>query len=179
MPCLKHQGYPAIAIVSVTPLKRRAQGGSDALIEIDRVSWEKLSEAEQDAVLDHELTHLKLQTDKNGVLQRDGLGRPKLRIRLHDHQLGWFNEVAQRRKAASQEVQQYARLLANVHQQWFPWAQEFVAKQKKRHARDDQERELIGDVRHEPDHRGILAGGKPSRNGAAKTRAATTSRRPS
>jgi hypothetical protein len=46
LPCLKHQGYEAIAIVSTMPLKHRAQGAPDALIEIDQVRWDELGELE-------------------------------------------------------------------------------------------------------------------------------------
>lgn len=121
-PCLKLHGHPAIAIVSLTPIKHRAKGAPDALIEIDGVCWDDLCETEQDAVLDHELTHLELVLADGGSPKRDGCGRPKLRIRLHDHEYGWFHQIALRHGPASQEVQQYRALYEERHQQWFSFA---------------------------------------------------------
>jgi hypothetical protein len=36
LPVLNHAGYPALAVVRVTPLRYRAHGVSDATIVIDR-----------------------------------------------------------------------------------------------------------------------------------------------
>lgn len=124
VPCLTQHGYDAIAIVSKTPTKHRVKGAPDAMIEIDKVRWDELGEAEQDALLDHQLTHLIVATDDGGHAKRDGCGRPRLWIRLHDHQYGWFDNVAMRHGAASQEVREYVRHYEQYHQRWFAFAAE-------------------------------------------------------
>ena len=78
----------------------------DAEIVLDGDRWDELSAEEQDAAIDHELTHLELVVDDSG-LRRDDLDRPNLRIRKHDHQFGWFDCVARRHGTASFEWRQY------------------------------------------------------------------------
>lgn len=122
-PCLTVGGYPAVAKVKITACRLRAHGLPDAQIDIDLVSWHGLGDAEQDAVLDHELTHLEIDFyRKSGQPKRDSCDRPKLRLRLHDHQYGWFSGVAERHGEASLEVQQYRRHVCEHNQRWFPFA---------------------------------------------------------
>lgn len=105
-PPLKHNGYPAAAVVEVTKVKQRLFGMPDAVIWIDKEHWEDLNETEQDALLDHELTHLEIAKDKEGELKSDDQGRPVLKIRLHDFQIGGFDSVVRRWGAGSLEQQQ-------------------------------------------------------------------------
>src|SRR5688572_14583485 len=55
---LTHGGYPAQAVVRITPVRDRALGVADAVIVIDRSNWLTLNSAQRDALLDHELYHL-------------------------------------------------------------------------------------------------------------------------
>lgn len=124
LPVLKHQGYAAGAIVRITPLKDRALGMADATIVVDRAGWLALSQRQRVALLDHELTHLEVKTDeeegaKDPVIVFDALGRPKLLMRKHDHQFGWFDEVAQRHGEASPEVRQARVLMESSGQLYF------------------------------------------------------------
>jgi hypothetical protein len=121
---LKHQGYPAGAVVRITPLKDRALGIADATIVVDRAGWLALSQRQRNALIDHELTHLEVKTDeeegaKDPVPVFDALGRPKLLMRKHDHQFGWFDEVAQRHGEASPEVRQARVLMESSGQLYF------------------------------------------------------------
>lgn len=116
---LKHQGYPAAATARITPLKDRAMGVADAQILVDRSSWLGLSQRQRDALIDHELTHLMRATDDEDLPLADVLGRPKLAMRKHDHQFGWFDEVAFRHKDASPEVRQARRLVEISGQLYF------------------------------------------------------------
>jgi hypothetical protein len=119
-PVLKHQGYPAGAVVRITPVKDRALGVSDATIVIDRAGWLALSQRQRNALIDHELTHLTRVTDKeSGDPVFDSLDRPKLAMRKHDHQFGWFDEVAQRHGEASPEVRQARHLMESSGQLYF------------------------------------------------------------
>jgi len=117
-PALKHQGYPAGAVVKIIELKDRAAGRGDSEIVIDGDQWELWSELERDALIDHELTHLELVTDKDGVLIRDDLERPRLKSRKHDHQFGWFDCVARRHGESSFEVRQWNEFESKRKQLW-------------------------------------------------------------
>jgi Putative phage metallopeptidase len=116
-PCLKHQGYPAAAVIRITPLKDRALGVADAMIVVDRACWLSCTQPQRDALIDHELTHLeRVLNPKTGKPRFDALSRPKLKMRRHDHQLGWFDEVAQRHADASPEIRQAQQLMAATGQ---------------------------------------------------------------
>lgn len=119
---IKHQGYPALAVIKVRPAKERAEGRGDALLIIDAYKWPEMDKERQLALLDHELTHLSLVHDLEGNLKRDDYGRPKLTLRLHDFSYGWFAEVADRHRAASHEVAQAAKWREDCGQLWFDWA---------------------------------------------------------
>lgn len=102
---LKVNGYPCAAVVSVINLKQRVDKRADAEILIDQSQWDSMSEAQRRALLDHEITHLELQVEDNtGIVKTDDIGRPKLRLRLHDWQLGGFREVAHRHGEDAPEV---------------------------------------------------------------------------
>ena len=116
-PALKHQGYPAAAVVKIIGLKERTDGRADAEIVIDGENWPTLSEAERDALIDHELEHLELKYDKDGLLVRDDLSRPKLIIRKHDFQAGWFDSIVRRHGRAAPEVIQWEKFITFVGHQ--------------------------------------------------------------
>lgn len=117
---LKHQGYPALAVVKINSLKDRALGMADATIIVDRAGWLICSALERNALIDHELTHLLPKIDEDtGAMEFDAIDRPKLERRRHDHQFGWFDEVAQRHGPASTEVRQATRLMESSRQLYF------------------------------------------------------------
>jgi hypothetical protein len=104
LPALKKAGYPVAAMIQVTSLADRARGLRDAKLTICHYAWERLPEASRLALIDHELTHLQIVFDKDGALDHDDLGRPKLKTRPHDYELTGFVEVAQRHGEAAVEV---------------------------------------------------------------------------
>jgi hypothetical protein len=122
---LEHQGYPALAVVKVNGLKERAAGLADALLVVDRYSYSGLTQAQMDAMLDHELYHLEpVIDDKTEIPKLDSLGRLKLAIRKHDRQFGWFDEIAQRHGEDSIEVMQATHMLTEARQLYFNFADE-------------------------------------------------------
>jgi hypothetical protein len=121
---LKLHGYRANAIVKVVAYKLRVQDHGDAEILIDGDEWFTWKDEEKDAILDHELEHLELKLDKEGNVVRDDLDRPKLRLRLHDHEFGWFDSIARRHGKASFEVQQYERFQEAHQQLWMDFEDE-------------------------------------------------------
>jgi len=84
-------------------------------ILIDGDWWEAAPEKEQLAVLDHEFTHIAVSSDD------DDLGRPKIELRYHDYEFGWFRSVAERHGKASQECQQMAAIVEESGQFLLPF----------------------------------------------------------
>lgn len=120
---LKHGGYPAAAVVRITPLRERALGVADAVIIVDRAYWLSIKAQQCDALIDHELYHLERAKDTDTNLPLfDSLNRPKLEMRKHDRHFGWFDEIAQRHGNHSIEVIQAKSLLAETQQLYFDFA---------------------------------------------------------
>lgn len=137
---LKLHGYPCYATVRIVPEKDRAAGMRDARITIDDGEWHDLDDDRRRAVLDHELQHIEVkgkwatievptpdQPDaftktRIFVAAPDGAGRPKLGMRPHDVQLGWFRAIAERHGDASVEVEQAKALVDEGGQLLFPWS---------------------------------------------------------
>lgn len=103
-PAVKHDGYPAAAIVSIIGYKQRVDKRADAEIVIDQKWWDDASDIQRRALLDHEINHIEIQTDNIGLVKTDDQGRPKLKMKLHDWQLGGFRIIAQRYGADAPEV---------------------------------------------------------------------------
>jgi hypothetical protein len=89
-----HGGYPAFATIKIVSLRDRVTKRYDAELLIDGKAWESFGDERRMALVDHELTHLEL-AKVEGVLSdgtlkvaRDDLGRPKLRIRKGDWNVG-------------------------------------------------------------------------------------------
>lgn len=118
-PALLVRGVPALGATKINSLKLRAHGLEDAEIVIDGDRWKDLSRGQRLALIDHELTHLELNTTDSGTVRRDDLDRPRLKMRGHDHEFGWFDEVAERHGAASIEVHQAKRFVADHGQYYF------------------------------------------------------------
>lgn len=119
-PVLTQGGYPAQAVCRITPVRDRALGIADAVIVIDRSNWLTLGVKERNALLDHEINHLERVIDEETEEPKfDAVDRPKLRIRKHDHQFGWFDVIAQRHGDASCEVRQAKQLIASTGQMYF------------------------------------------------------------
>lgn len=124
-PALSHNGYPAQAVVKIIGLKERTDGRADAEIVIDGDNWPLLSSDQQDALIDHELEHLELKTDKDGLLVRDDLDRPKLKLRKHDVQAGWFDAIVRRHGRNSPEFRQFEEFEVHTYKvKWLPYLDE-------------------------------------------------------
>lgn len=95
---VKLHGYTCAATVKINSYKDRVEGKADATIVVDEHAWDDMTIEERLALLDHELEHLELVPDKDqpDVWQTDDMGRPRLKMRLHDWQLGGFAEIVER-----------------------------------------------------------------------------------
>ena len=117
---LTKNGRRVFGLTRVLPLKDRAMGRGDAEITLDGDHWGTISGDEQAALLDHELHHLQVRTDKHGNVHVDDLNRPLLRLRKHDIEVGWFNVIAKRHGAASIERQQAKSIMDLTGQYYWP-----------------------------------------------------------
>lgn len=117
-PALKHQGYPAAAIIRVIGIKERTKGAGDVEILFDEEQYMEMSDAEKDALIDHELEHIEVKMDGKRA-KLDCRGRPKIGMRKHDYQFGWFSSIAERHGIASGEVQQANALFLREKQTFF------------------------------------------------------------
>jgi hypothetical protein len=127
-PSLKVAGYPVYAYIRITPVRDRAAGAPDAVIVVDRASWLELNAGPRAALIDHELTHLERVLDKKSRQRLvDAIGRPKLRMRKHDRQFGWFDIVAERHGDQSIEVIQAKELVKGARQFYFDFDFQKVA----------------------------------------------------
>lgn len=117
---ITHHGMPALGLCRIVSLKDRAKGNGDAEILLDQRYWEASPDAERAALLDHELHHLQLKRDKKNRVRSDDLGRPRLTMRKHDRQFGWFDAIARRHGPASAERRQAREIFTEAGQLYWP-----------------------------------------------------------
>jgi len=120
-PALKLRGWPALAVVGVVSYKDRVEGRSDARILLDGDRWPDLSDRQRRALLDHELEHLTLVRREDGKVRYDAAGRPRLKMRPHDYELGGFWAVVDRHGKDALESLAYRHVHAGFSQRTFPW----------------------------------------------------------
>ena len=112
-PAIKVRGSEAAGCIRITKLAERTLGLGDAVMILDGESMIAWSSKRLQAVIDHELRHLMLaKNKKTGQIQLDDEGRPKLRIRPHDFEFGWFARTAELYGEESYEVSQAREIVA-------------------------------------------------------------------
>jgi hypothetical protein len=119
---LSKGGVKCLGMARKIALKDRALGRGDAEISIDGDWWkdESISDDERRALLDHEMHHIAVKVNRYGVFDLDDLGRPKLFLRPHDYEFGWFDIIAKRHGVASIERKQAARMMLGSGQLYWP-----------------------------------------------------------
>ena len=116
---VKLHGRGCYAVAKIIGAKDRALGGKDARITIDKSQWEKMPMPKRRALIDHELNHFIVKRDGGGTAILDAYERPRLRIRPHDHEFGWFMVIAQRHSTNSIEVEQAQRMADDAGKLYF------------------------------------------------------------
>jgi hypothetical protein len=119
-PAIKHHGHAARGVARILPIKQRVAGRRDAEILIDGDWWPEATEAQRRALLDHELHHLAVVVDQRGLPVFDDHNRPRLKMRKHDFQFGWFSIIAARHGDASCERETAQYILDNAGQLYWP-----------------------------------------------------------
>jgi len=90
---LKFAGGTAYATVKLISQERKLRVPFDAEIKIDGFLWDELTERGKEALIDHELSHLKLQTDAHGEPLMDDADHVKLKMVPDDIILTGFLSV--------------------------------------------------------------------------------------
>lgn len=116
---LNLHGMPALGICRILNIKDRVMGRGDAEICLDADHWAVIPDAQKRALLDHELHHIALKVKKGQVLY-DDIGRPLLKLRKHDVQIGWFAMIAERHGEASVERIQAKGIMDAAGQYFWP-----------------------------------------------------------
>lgn len=127
-PAVKHKGWPAAAVIRINPLKDRVAGAKDCTLTIDKGWWEGHDDKECTALLDHEFTHLELKRDKkDDAVKTDDIGRPMLKMRKHDFEVGGFYEIGTRHGISAPEVE----IVAHVQAKWIQMGLDFSGNDMK------------------------------------------------
>jgi len=113
------RGIRALGVTKIISLKERSLDRGDAEVMLDGDWWKIATPEQQAALLDHELHHVSLKTVK-GQYQHDSIGRPKLKLRKHDVQIGWFAVIAERHGKNSVEQMQAEFIMDNLGQYFWP-----------------------------------------------------------
>lgn len=117
---IKKHGVKALGLCRIINLKDRTMGRGDVEILLDHDWWNNEASAQQQvALLDHELHHAEVKM-KDGQPKRDNLGRPLIKLRKHDVEIGWFDIIALRHGKHSQERIQAKKLSDEVGQLYWP-----------------------------------------------------------
>lgn len=113
---VKRGGYPCAGKISIVSLKDRCEKNYDAELLIDLTWWTEGTPKHHRALIDHEISHLELVEDEEaGGYKTDDLGRPCLKIRLGDWNVGdGFNAVIERHGDFAIEIASLKRAEAKV-----------------------------------------------------------------
>jgi hypothetical protein len=121
-PALKVHGVPALACVKILGEEERLGGGKDARITIDADRWDEHSDARRIAIIDHELEHIVI--DDEADESEDAAGRPKLKIRPHNVDLGLFWSICERHGREEPQTEILLSALKKAKQLDLPFVEE-------------------------------------------------------
>jgi hypothetical protein len=107
---LKSRGHQVYGTAKLTNLQGRSLGQKDCVVTVDGDHWDESSQRTNEALLHHELYHFELVVGDDGAVETDDCGRPKLKLRHHDFEFGWFLQTARRYGADSNESQQFKQV---------------------------------------------------------------------
>jgi hypothetical protein len=132
-PAVKLHGRSCYAKIRITALDERVAGRADCEIVLDGDRCGEWPTRMADAVIDHELTHVWWDMAKG----EDDAGRPRLKVRLHDHDFGWFNDCVRRFGGEAVEVKQFADFRDGPYTQlWLPGIDEAALKPKRKRGKE-------------------------------------------
>lgn len=93
---IKVHGCAAAAKIKVNGLADRAEGKGDVTLTVDEAAWADKNARQQEALLFHELLHLRVVKTKTGAVKRDDLGRPVVKTAPDSYVVNGFFECVER-----------------------------------------------------------------------------------
>ncbi|MEI7534227.1 MAG: putative metallopeptidase [Verrucomicrobiae bacterium] len=121
---MEKDGHRVLGQATTIKLKDRVKGMGDVEIMLDGDAWDGLPQNQKAALLDHELEHFECKRDKVGEFVFDDLVRPVIKLRPHDRQFGWFDNIARRHRSDSMEIDQLRRLFIEAGQIYLPFVKD-------------------------------------------------------
>ncbi len=103
-PAIKHAGVEVAGRIKVATARERVLAEVEAIMEIDAEFWDTLVIESQAALIDHELEHLVILIDKEGVTRRHPGNLPVLATQPDDWMLTGFRSVVDRHGAHALEA---------------------------------------------------------------------------
>lgn len=103
VPCLKKNRVFTPGQIHLITGKNRVFNPNDCEILLDKCFWDGSADATRKALLDHELEHVKPQTDRHGMVQHDDHNRVKLQLIPDDFTINGFLAVVRRHGPAAVE----------------------------------------------------------------------------
>ncbi len=96
-PPLTKSGHPCAAICKVlSDHDRFTSHGMDAVIDVDAAHWQELTDKQRFALLDHELSHVVLATDSEGLTRRREDASVIAKLNPDDYMMTGFYAVIKR-----------------------------------------------------------------------------------
>lgn len=111
---LSKDGIYCAAKIGLHNKKNRIIKNIDIEITIDSLYWQNASIEERKSTIDHELTHIVVKLDKEGLPKVDDDGLVCFKMRRHDLVYWGFKEILERNKTNSIEYQSFKNLLKDI-----------------------------------------------------------------
>lgn len=120
-PAIVVRGHRVMGQAKINNLKHRALGLGDAEILLDGDAWADMPDNRKRALLDHELEHLEVKRHKKtGEFLYDDLQRPAMKLRDHDREFGFFDNIAGRHGVDSFEIENLRRMFREAGGEYIP-----------------------------------------------------------
>lgn len=121
VPSIKLHGAFAAGCISLVKGVAGVFNPYQAQIQIDKLYWDNASEEVRLALVDHEIEHIELVRDKNGIVQTDDRNRTMIKLKPDDWVLTGFMSVVRRHGPNAVEAGSITNIYTSIH----PILQEF------------------------------------------------------
>jgi len=111
-PAISFHGHSATACIKIASTKDRTIHEYDAIMQIDEERWTFMPEEQRTALIDHELSHLKLEYEGGNVVKTHDDLRPVLKSQPDDFMLTGFHHVIERHGKHALEAQSLGAVIA-------------------------------------------------------------------
>lgn len=109
-------GVPCLAKIRIAGQAERVFCNLDVVLMVDEKAWSDLNDVRRRALLDHEVCHLVVVTDKNGNVRSHDGERPRMSLVPDDFVLTGFHAVIERHGADALELVALQSTVESVQQ---------------------------------------------------------------